>query len=148
MLNASLLPAFSTSLSTCFPPVWPFLPLISTPTGFHDWGFVTKLAQLLITFKYCLPRYQSTPREKYLPIEVAESTLKRGITQKGLVSTWIEQKERKGIWMSVATNQKKWIFGGLIPMLRNYGLWQGNSRPTISFKMLENISLKVVKKSI
>ena len=32
-----------------FPPVRPFLPLISAPTGFHDWGLVTRWAQLLIT---------------------------------------------------------------------------------------------------
>ena len=30
---------FSTSLSTRFPPVRPFLPLISAETGFHDWGW-------------------------------------------------------------------------------------------------------------
>ena len=33
---------FSTSLSTRFPPVRPFLPLISAPTGFHDWGLVNR----------------------------------------------------------------------------------------------------------
>ena len=40
---------FSTSLCTRFPPVRPFLALISVPTGFHDWGLVTRWAQLLIT---------------------------------------------------------------------------------------------------
>ena len=40
---------FSTSLSTRYPPVRPFLPLISAPTGFHNWGLVTRWAQLLIT---------------------------------------------------------------------------------------------------
>ena len=38
--------------STCFPPVRSFLPLISAPTGFHDWGLVTRRAQLLITSNY------------------------------------------------------------------------------------------------
>ena len=32
---------FSTSLSTRFPLDRPFSPLISAPTGFHDWGLVT-----------------------------------------------------------------------------------------------------------
>ena len=40
---------FSTSHSTRFPPVIPFLPLISTLTSFHDWGLVTRWAQLLFT---------------------------------------------------------------------------------------------------
>ena len=40
---------FSTSLSTRFPSVRPFLPLISAPNGFHDWGLVTRWAQLMIT---------------------------------------------------------------------------------------------------
>ena len=39
-----------------------FLPIISAPTGFHDWGFVTRWAQLLITSNYYLP---STPKEEY-----------------------------------------------------------------------------------
>ena len=43
----SLLMFFSTSLSTHFPPVRPFLPFISAPTG-----LVTRWAQLLITSKY------------------------------------------------------------------------------------------------
>ena len=33
-----------------------FLPLISALTGFHDWGLVTRWAQLLITSNYYLPR--------------------------------------------------------------------------------------------
>ena len=52
---------FSTSLSTGFPPVIPFLPLISTPTGFQDHGLVTRWAQLLITSSYNLP---STPKDQ------------------------------------------------------------------------------------
>ena len=40
---------FSTSLYTHFPPVRPFLPLISAPTVSHHWGLVTRWAQLLIT---------------------------------------------------------------------------------------------------
>ena len=39
-------------------PARSFLPLISTPTGFHDWGLATKWAQLLITSNYYQP---STP---------------------------------------------------------------------------------------
>ena len=35
-LGGHLLRFFSTSLSTRFPPVRAFLPLISAPTGFHD----------------------------------------------------------------------------------------------------------------
>ena len=53
---------FSTSLSTRFPPVISFLPLISAPTGFHDWGLVTRWAQLLITSNYYLP---STPKDHH-----------------------------------------------------------------------------------
>ena len=60
---------FSTSLSTRFPPVRPFLHLISAPTGFYDWGLVTRWAQLLITSNYNLQstlKDQSTMREKQL----------------------------------------------------------------------------------
>ena len=32
-----------------------FLPLISVPTGFNDWGLVTRWAQLMITINYYLP---------------------------------------------------------------------------------------------
>ena len=51
---------FSTSFSTRFPLVKPFLPLISAPTDFHDWDLVTRRAQLLITSNYYLP---STPKD-------------------------------------------------------------------------------------
>ena len=49
--------------STRVPPVRPFLPNISPPTGFHDEALVTRWAQLLITSNYYLP---SPPkRSKY-----------------------------------------------------------------------------------
>ena len=37
-----------------------FLPLISTPIGFHDWDLVTRRAQRLITSNYSQP---STPKD-------------------------------------------------------------------------------------
>ena len=52
---------FSSSLSTRFPPVRPFLPFISALTGFHDWGLVARWDQLLITSNYYLP---STPKDQ------------------------------------------------------------------------------------
>ena len=42
-------------------PASSFLPLISAPTGFHDWGLLTRWAQLLITSNYYLP---STPKDQ------------------------------------------------------------------------------------
>ena len=41
-----------------FLPAGRFLTLISTPTGFHDWGMVTMWAQLLITCSSSLPSTQ------------------------------------------------------------------------------------------
>ena len=52
---------FSSYPSTLFPTVRPFLPLISAPTGFYDWGLVTRWAQLLLTSNYYLP---STPKDR------------------------------------------------------------------------------------
>ena len=52
---------FSTSLLPTFHCQIFFLPLISVLTGFHNWGLVTRWAQLLITSTYYLP---STPKDQ------------------------------------------------------------------------------------
>ena len=54
---------FPTSLCTHFHPVRPFLPLISAPTGFHDWDLVTRWAQLLITSNYFLPSKEKEEKQ-------------------------------------------------------------------------------------
>ena len=45
-----------------------FLPLISAPTGFHDWGLVTRWAWLLITSNCYLP---STPKDRSMLVLVS-----------------------------------------------------------------------------
>ena len=99
---------FFTSLSTHFPPVRPFLPLISAPTGFHNWGLVTRWAQLLITSNYLLPssrKDQSTIRAELtelLRIETVgvifgthRARSNQENTQTGLVIMEQKQKDRK-----------------------------------------------------
>ena len=68
---------FSSMAPYCpLSPARSFLPLISAPTGFHNWDLVTRWAQLLITSNYYLPstpKYRSTMRaelSELLQIEV------------------------------------------------------------------------------
>ena len=55
-----MLTFFHFSLSTHFPPVRPYLLLISAPNGFYDWGMRTRWAQILTTSNYYVP---STPSQ-------------------------------------------------------------------------------------
>ena len=70
-MNSERIPSFGIFLPPL--PYYPlsscqiFLPLISTPTGFHDWGLVTRWAQLLSTSSNYLPsksKDRSTTRAK------------------------------------------------------------------------------------